>query len=42
MAALPTTFGGLVDIAKSLDPDGTTADVVEMLKKEVPILDVMP
>lgn len=42
MAALPTTYGNLVDIAKSLDPDGSTADVVEMLKKEVPILDIMP
>lgn len=42
MAALPTTYGNLIDIAKSLDPDGTTADIVEMLKKEVPILEVMP
>jgi hypothetical protein len=42
MAALPTTYGNLIDIAKSLDPDGTTADVVEMLKKEVPILEVLP
>lgn len=42
MAALPTTYGSLIDIAKSLDPDGTTADVVEMLKKEVPILEYMP
>lgn len=42
MPALPTTYGSLIDIAKSLDPDGTTADVVEMLKKEVPILDHMP
>lgn len=42
MAALPTTYGSLIDIAKSLDPDGSTADVVEMLKKEVPILDNLP
>lgn len=42
MAALPTTYGNLIDIAKSLDPDGTTADVVEMLKKEVPILEHLP
>lgn len=41
MAALPTTNGTLLDIAKSLDPDGTVADVVEILKKEVPILDHM-
>lgn len=41
MAALPTTQGSLIDIAKSLDPDGTTADIVEMLKKEVPIIEHM-
>ena len=42
MPALPTTYGNLVDIAKSLDPDGTTASVVEMLNKEVPILQNFP
>lgn len=42
MPALPTSYGSLVDIAKSLDPDGATADVVEMLKKEVPIIEHMP
>ncbi len=42
MAALPTSYGNLIDIAKSLDPDGTTADVVEMLHKEVPILQNLP
>lgn len=42
MAALPTTYGNLVDIAKSMDPDGSTADIVDMLKKETPLLDIMP
>lgn len=41
MAELSKTQGSLLDIAKALDPDGTTADVVEMLKKEVPILEHM-
>lgn len=42
MTALPTTYGSLIDIAKSLDPDGSTADIVEMLQKEVPIVQNMP
>lgn len=42
MAALPTTYGSLIDIAKSVDPDGSTADIVEMLAKEVPIVQNLP
>lgn len=41
MATL-STFPTLLDVAKSLDPDGKTADVVELLHQTNPVLQDLP
>lgn len=41
MAVLATTHPTLLDLAKRMDPDGTIADVVELLNLDNPILEDM-
>lgn len=41
MATLSTTNPTLADLAKALDPDGTIADIVEILNETNPVLDDM-
>lgn len=41
MAALATTHPTLLDVAKRTDPDGSVADIVEILNQTNPVLDDM-
>jgi hypothetical protein len=42
MAALATTHPTLLDLAKTLDPDGSIADIAEILNETNEVLDDMP
>lgn len=42
MATLPTTHPTLADLAKRLDPDGSIAEIVEILNETNEVLDDMP